>query len=259
MVGAGVALFAVAAVAPLYVSDRYMSQSEAAADPEEALKAVERAQQLNPLSPEFPQREAELSMQIGDWNRAEGAYRNVIRLNPEHYEPYMLLAEYYEQRGDLATALPLYQKARALNPFGTDLNRSIIELLARVPVRQSVHVRFMSESSELGDLSLEVANSAPERERGLQELATLPPDVGVLFVWPEITTDPFWMETMAAPSDVAFIDPQGKVSEVRSLVQPNQKNIPNQQGYRLAIGANLGYFETNSIRPGRQAVFSVAP
>jgi O-antigen ligase len=123
VVGAGAALLVIAAVAPLYAADRYLSQSYTITNLSEALSAVEHAQRFDPLSPGLLQREAKLAMLAGDWSRAEKAYTETTRLNPEHYAPYVLLARYYERAGKSEEALSFYRKASTLNPLDEQLGR----------------------------------------------------------------------------------------------------------------------------------------
>lgn len=121
--GAGIAVLTVLVVAPLYMAERNLARSEAATDPQQALAAVERAQDFNPMDPNLPQREAELAMDTGDWERVESSYARAIELNPQHYEPYMLLATYHERRGQLEEARLYGQKALALNPRDLKLQK----------------------------------------------------------------------------------------------------------------------------------------
>jgi len=55
--------------------------------------------------------------------------------------------------------------------------------------------------------------------------------------------------------DVAFIDAQGKIFEIRSLTRPYEERIEPQREYRLAVVANRGFFYENNIRQGSQAAF----
>ena len=128
LVGAGFALISIAAVAPLYVADRYLAQSQTITNPKTSLQAVENAQKFNPVDPQLRQREAELLMKIGDWPGAARAYEEEMRLNPQHYVPYALLATFYEKMGEPDKALPLYQKASDLNPLDPDLKREVSKL-----------------------------------------------------------------------------------------------------------------------------------
>ena len=128
LVGTAVAVLAVAAVAPLYAADRYLAQSRASTDLGEALEAAERAQRFNPASPELRQREAVLAIRTDDWDRAEAALQEAVRLNPEHYIQYELLAQFHELRGDQESALSYHRQALALNPLDPDLERRVTEL-----------------------------------------------------------------------------------------------------------------------------------
>ena len=255
-VGAGVALLAAVAVVPLYAADRYLAQSQAPVETQAALAAVERAQRFNPVSSEIPQWEAELAAQAGEWERAEGALREAIRLNPDHFAPRRDLASFYEQRGELGAALASYREAAALNPLDPELANRVIELLARVSP-ESVPVRFVAGGRELARLNLAV-EVAPEQEGAEQGSAPVSPDSGVLFVWSADTADPFRVSGTSAPSGVAFADASGMITEVRSVAGPTQEVRP-QQPYRLAIAAERGFYEKNGVSPGSRAVFAVAP
>lgn len=126
---AGAAVLAVLVVAPPYASDRYLARSYAtAANPWMALEAAQDARWFDPPSPQPPQREAELRAQIGDWPRVERAYRDAIRLNPEHYAPYALLARSHEQRGEPEEALRWYRQALELDPLDEELQESVRRL-----------------------------------------------------------------------------------------------------------------------------------
>lgn len=122
------AVSVVAAFVPLYVADRYLVRSYTSDNPWVALQAVEQAQRFNPLDPQPYQREADLAIQMGNWPRAEEAYGEAIRLNPEHYAPYTLLARFFEGRGNTENSLRLYRKALSFNPLEKELRESIDRL-----------------------------------------------------------------------------------------------------------------------------------
>ncbi len=131
-VGVGIAALAVAAIVPLYAADRYLAQSLAtvSTNPWVALEAVENAQRFNPVDPWLAQREGRLRELIGDWPRAEEAYRESIRENPEHFAPYVLLARFYEQTGETEKALETYSQALTLNPLDEQLDQKVTQLEA---------------------------------------------------------------------------------------------------------------------------------
>ncbi|MGB3681958.1 MAG: O-antigen ligase family protein [Rubrobacteraceae bacterium] len=126
--GAGIAVLAILTIAPLYVADRYLAQSLADTNPRTSLEKAEQAQKFNPIHPRLAQREAELATQIGDWPRAERAYKKEIELNPEHYVSYLLMAQFYEQRGETEKALSFYRKALERNPLDPQLKEGVSRL-----------------------------------------------------------------------------------------------------------------------------------
>ena len=135
MVGIGVPLLAVVVVAPLYTADRYLAQSYATENPWEALETVESAQRFNPVDSQLQQREAELVIQIGAWPRIMRAYGEAIQLNPEHYAPRVLLAQFYAVIGETEEAISSYREALALNPLDEEINREIEQFEAKGETR----------------------------------------------------------------------------------------------------------------------------
>jgi tetratricopeptide (TPR) repeat protein len=217
------------------------------------MAAVERAQRFNPVSPELRWREAELAARGGDWDRAEEAYREAVRLNPEHYKSHALLAGYYAARGDPEAALSAFREALARNPLGA------VDMLAWAPVR-ALPARFVGEGAEqLGRLDLSVANDQREIERAQQgSEPAFPPGAGVVLVRQGDTTDSVWAGVASDPADVAFVDAAGRVTQIGSLDGPYDEARPSQP-YRLAIVANRGFFGERGIGPGSRAVFAPPP
>jgi hypothetical protein len=131
LAAASIAVLAMAAIAPLYVADRYIARSQETTNPWVALADVERAEKIVPVDPYLPQREAELALKIGDWPRVEAAYRKATELNPQHYAPYTLLGYFYEERGQTKKAMTAYRKASDLNPLDVELKKRLSRLEAK--------------------------------------------------------------------------------------------------------------------------------
>ena len=110
-------------VIPLYAANHYLQRSYASSGPAEALAHVERAQRFNPVDSRLSLWEAELAFRSGDVERAVKAYREGIRLNPEHYAPYALLAALYEVTGERERASSMFDEVRYRNPLDPELRR----------------------------------------------------------------------------------------------------------------------------------------
>lgn len=65
-----------------------------------------------------------------------------------------------------------------------------------------------------------VADTPAERAQGLSGQASLDPEVGMLFVFPEPTVPSFWMPDMHFPLDIIWIDTDGAVVGFEENVQP---------------------------------------
>ena len=130
-----ISLLTICAVFPLYAADAYLRQSYVAGGTRGALVATERSAALNPVEPQTPRREAELAARAGYEDRAEDAYRRLIRANPDHFAPYVLFGDYRRARGDETKALTLYEKALERNPLDESLDRSVDRLRNTEPRR----------------------------------------------------------------------------------------------------------------------------
>jgi tetratricopeptide (TPR) repeat protein len=93
--------------------------------------AAERAQESNPVNPRIAEREAEPTMEIGDRDRAQGAYERAVRLNPEQCAPYILIAKFHQRRSKIEQSLVCYRKARILSPLDEELEQSESQLRER--------------------------------------------------------------------------------------------------------------------------------
>lgn len=258
LAGSGLAILAVLAILPLYIADRYLTQTYETTDPGEGLVAIERAERFDPLDQWLFRREAELAIKLGDRKRAESAYSEAIRLNPEHYAPYAVLAAFYDQRKEFGKALPLYQQALALNPLDANLNRQEISLLAQVPSK-NVDVRFVSGQIKPTHLNLQVAHNTSKNTHGPQATLTLPSGMdGLLFARSTNTTTPFSVRAVTKPLEIAFINDNGEILAISS-VKPNEGSVRSPHPYRLAIVTSKGFFERNSINSGDQIILATTP
>jgi uncharacterized membrane protein (UPF0127 family) len=98
-------------------------------------------------------------------------------------------------------------------------------------------------------LSIEIAKTQPERERGLSGRTSLDANAGMLF-FIEQQGPGFWMKDTLIPLSVAFIDPCGEIVHIEDM-QPNTLDLHNSpRPYRFGLEVNLGWFERNNIGVG---------
>jgi uncharacterized membrane protein (UPF0127 family) len=69
-------------------------------------------------------------------------------------------------------------------------------------------------------IHVEIASDDPTREQGLMYRDVLPADRGMIFMFPQNGTYPFWMKNTLIPLDMIWIDETKKVNFVASDVPP---------------------------------------
>jgi len=71
--------------------------------------------------------------------------------------------------------------------------------------------------------SIEVADNAESRARGLMYRESLPTMAGMLFVYPAPKPVGFWMKNTLIPLDMLFIDPTGTVTSLHHMAIPHDE------------------------------------
>jgi hypothetical protein len=109
-------------------------------------------------------------------------------------------------------------------------------------------------------LSVEVADDAEERRRGLMGVEDLPEDQGMAFVFDEPVSSTFWMKDTLIPLSIAFVDENGRVIGLREMEPCRADPCPTYGAdgpYVLAVEANAGWFREHGVQPGDRAELEV--
>lgn len=108
----------------------------------------------------------------------------------------------------------------------------------------------------------EIATNAADQEHGLMFRTNLPPDRGMLFVFPQPGRYPFWMYHTLIPLDIVWMDTSRTVVFVSANTPPCQsektQECPNYGGgetsqYVLELAA--GEAAANGLKPGDRLQF----
>lgn len=101
-------------------------------------------------------------------------------------------------------------------------------------------------------LKIEIAATQPDRERGLGDRDFLEENKGMLFIFEKLGYHGIWMKHMLFPIDIAWLDEEFRIVDIRKNVSPNsfpqsfQPDLPA----RYVLEVNAGYFERHGIRVG---------
>lgn len=111
-------------------------------------------------------------------------------------------------------------------------------------------------------LTVEVASTPAQWERGLMERDELEPDGGLLFLFsePRAADDAFWMWRTPIPLDLAALDADGTVTAILSM-EPCDAPVPERcpayvpgVPHHAALEVNRGWFARNGVGTGAVVV-----
>lgn len=136
-----------------------------------------------------------------------------------------------------------------------------------VETRSAIEPRGPTPRPEV-QFNVEVADTAPERARGLMFRSKLPQNRGMLFVFENDEVRNFWMKNTLIPLDMIFVDSGGSVVSVRENVPPCDDGTPFQKMLksprdavscpiyssgvpaRYVLEINAGLAQAHAIQPG---------
>lgn len=138
---------------------------------------------------------------------------------------------------------------------------------AAVAAAASTHEdRVTAEFEVPGDdpsLSLEVADSPREIERGLMFRSSLAEDRGMLFVFPDERRRVFWMKNTYIPLDIIFLDSSRTVVDVdRAEPEPDTPEEEltrywSDSPAKYVIETNRGFSREHGIEEGTVVSFNL--
>lgn len=99
-------------------------------------------------------------------------------------------------------------------------------------------------------ISVEVAATPSTRETGLMNRFSIPPDEGMVFVFPQPQPLAFWMRNTYAPLSIAFIDADGRILNIEDMA-PRSDDTHDSKGIALyALEMRQGWFRRHGIEAG---------
>jgi uncharacterized membrane protein (UPF0127 family) len=99
-------------------------------------------------------------------------------------------------------------------------------------------------------LTVEVARTEAQRERGLMERTNLGPRDGMLFVFEKDDHLSFWMKNTPTPLSIAFLSAEGKVVQIEDMEPFSESVVRSRLSARYALEMRKGAFAELGIREG---------
>ena len=103
-------------------------------------------------------------------------------------------------------------------------------------------------------VSLEVARTEPERNRGLMHRASMPERAGMIFLFDRPGIYPFWMKNTLIPLDIFWTDTSGRIVWIAESVPPCQADpcpeYPPKAVASYVIETNAGFAKKHRVKVG---------
>lgn len=107
-------------------------------------------------------------------------------------------------------------------------------------------------------LSVEMATTWRQQERGLMYRRQMDADSGMLFVFPKSTQISFWMKNTYLPLDMLFIRADGTVSSIAAHTKPRTLDpVPSAEPIKAVLELNAGRAKALGIEEGAKVRSSI--
>jgi uncharacterized membrane protein (UPF0127 family) len=122
---------------------------------------------------------------------------------------------------------------------GLEDGRDQLDLVAKVPIR-------------VGDVPVTayIADTEPRRELGLMHVTALPPDHGMLFVFPDVREHAFWMHNTRIGLSIAYIKEDGEIATILDMEPMTESTHPSGTAVRFALEMPKGWFRAHHVERG---------
>ena len=99
-------------------------------------------------------------------------------------------------------------------------------------------------------ITVELARRPEEQHRGLMFRESLPPDHGMLFVFPADDVQEFWMRNTVIPLSIAYADASGRIVRIADLEPLDERPVTSIAPARYALEMHRGWFAAHGVAAG---------
>lgn len=126
----------------------------------------------------------------------------------------------------------------------------LLALLATVAPPARAELPIQEFSLGIFRIEAEVANGDISRQVGLMGRSELPPQRGMLFLFPRDERHCMWMKNTLLPLSVAFFDAAGRVLNIEDMEPQTENNHCSAGPARYALEMNKGWFAAHGLKTG---------
>jgi uncharacterized membrane protein (UPF0127 family) len=110
-------------------------------------------------------------------------------------------------------------------------------------------------------ISVEVAESEPQHERGLMFRKSMPENDGMLFIFSNEDVRYFWMKNTYIDLSIGYFDKEKTLIDIQemkaaSMMETRPPSYPSAKPAMYALEMNKGWFAKNKVKVGQKFQFS---
>ncbi len=89
---------------------------------------------------------------------------------------------------------------------------------------------IVSKNGQRHSFNVELAKTEAQQETGEMFRNSVPPDGGMLFIWPATQRSLMWMRNTLVPLDMVFINPDGTIRRIVENTVPRSERVIDSGG-----------------------------
>lgn len=118
--------------------------------------------------------------------------------------------------------------------------------------RSDARPRVVLHGSGEATITVELAVTPAQQQRGLMWRNHLDADAGMLFVFPDAQERFFWMKNTAIPLDIVFIGSDKRIVSIARATKPySEQQIPSRGASRYVLEVNAGVCDRYGVQAGQ--------
>ena len=119
-------------------------------------------------------------------------------------------------------------------------------------------LQFFKNGNITVAIDIEVANTAEKIEQGLMYRQRMDKNKGMLFIFPEMKQQGFWMKNTLMPLDIIYIDDKKTIVSIQKNTIPlSEQTLPSEGPAIYVLEVNAGFSDLHGLQPGDKIDFQV--
>ena len=120
-----------------------------------------------------------------------------------------------------------------------------------IPFDKEGTLTVLQEGDSLVTVDIEIADTDSARTRGLMQRASLPPQSGMLFIFPREEPQSFWMANTPLSLDIIFVSADSQIVSIGKYTTPfSQENVVSEAPAKFVLEMPAGFADTYGLLEG---------